>query len=156
MRWGRIVLTVPAPTGDAVQDAIYSGWLYAAVTTAPNLTSPGSFDGLFVTKDFGENWTKVGLITLPNTGTGAAAYQPAIPTNDISQEQYPIDIQVLGNLYLTLTADPTNPNIVYLGGFGGDNYPSGTGLIRVDRPISGMLTPWSPVPISPLTAVRWI
>ena len=54
-----------------------------------------------MTKDFGENWTHVGLITLPATGTGAAAYQPALPTNDISQEQYPIDIQNFGNISIS-------------------------------------------------------
>jgi subtilisin-like proprotein convertase family protein len=120
---GRIVLSAPAANGDAVQDAIYSGWLYAAVSN-----SSGTFNGLYVTKDFGENWTQVGLSTLPIL----TAYQPAIPTNDITQQEYPIDIQNRGNLYLTLTTDPTNPNIAYLGGFGGDDYPSGTGLIRVD------------------------
>jgi subtilisin-like proprotein convertase family protein len=121
---GRIVLTVPAQTSSAVQNQIYSGWLYAAVST-----SAGAFDGLYMTKDFGENWTQVGLTTLPELST---AYQPAIPTNDITQEEYPIAIQNFGNVYLTLTIDPTNPNIVYLGGFGGNNYPSGTGLVRVD------------------------
>ena len=35
-------------------------------------------------------------------------------------------------MYLTLTTDPTNPNIVYLGSFGGDNHVSDTGLVRVD------------------------
>ena len=120
---GRIVLTVPAVTSSAVENAIYSGWLYAAVTT-----SAGTFDGLFVTKDFGQNWTQVGLTTLPQLS--GSLYQPSIPTNDITQEEYPIDIQNQGSLYLTLTIDPTNPNIVYLGGFGGDDYPSGTGLVR--------------------------
>ena len=32
----------------------YEGWLYAAVATAT-----GGFDGLYLTKDFGENWTEV-------------------------------------------------------------------------------------------------
>ena len=31
-----------------------------------------------------------------------------------------------------MTTDPTNPNIVYLGSFGGDNQASDTGLVRVD------------------------
>ena len=50
---GRIVLAVPAPTGNAAEDAIYAGWLYAAVATPT-----GGFFGLFVTKDFGQNWTR--------------------------------------------------------------------------------------------------
>ena len=37
-----------------------------------------------------------------------------------------------GNVDLALTIDPQNPNITYLGGFGGDNYESDSGLIRVD------------------------
>ena len=120
---GRIVLTVPTPTGDALQDAIYEGWLYAAVSTPT-----GGFDGLFVTKDFGQNWTQVGLNTLPAIN----ANQQALPTNDITQPQYPITFSNEGNAFLTLIADPTNPNIVYLGSFGGDNYLSDTGLIRID------------------------
>ena len=31
-----------------------------------------------------------------------------------------------------MVVDPTNPNIAYLGGFGGDTFLSDTGLIRVD------------------------
>ena len=57
---GRIALAVPAPTGNAVEDADLRGWLYAAVATPT-----GGFDGLFVTKDFGENWTEVNIPTLP-------------------------------------------------------------------------------------------
>ena len=37
-----------------------------------------------------------------------------------------------GNVDLALTVDPQNPNITYLGGFGGNAYNSDTGLIRVD------------------------
>ena len=59
---GRIVLAVPAPTGNAAQDPIYAGWLYAAVATPA-----GGFFGLFVTKDFGQNWTKVRIPTLPRS-----------------------------------------------------------------------------------------
>ena len=47
------------------RDAIYSGWLYAAVSTPS-----GGFDGLFVTKDFGQNWTNTGL----NDGLASVQY----------------------------------------------------------------------------------
>ena len=57
---GRIVLAVPQPTPYANENAIYSGWLYAAVST-----SSGGFDGLFLTKDFGQNWTNLGIKTIP-------------------------------------------------------------------------------------------
>ncbi|MGA2706562.1 MAG: hypothetical protein ABSH35_36580 [Isosphaeraceae bacterium] len=120
---GQIVLAVPQPTGKADEDAIYSGWLYAAVSTPT-----GGFDGLFLTKDFGQNWTELGLNTLPPV----TANQQAIPTNDITQPAYPITFFDQGNSYLTLIADPTNPNIVYLGSYGGDNILSDTGLIRID------------------------
>ena len=120
---GRIVLAVPQPTGNAVEDSQYAGWLYAAVST-----TSGGFDGLFMTKDFGQNWVNLGIKTLPPVN----ANQQAVPTNDITQPTYPITFDSQGNTYLSLIADPTNPNIVYLGSFGGDNYLSDTGLIRVD------------------------
>jgi len=123
---GRIVLATPARTGNAVEDAIYAGWLYAAVSTPG-----GGFDGLFMTKDFGQNWTQVNISTLPPE-TGNLGYQQAVPTNDVTQPNYAITLLNQGNLYLTLAADPTNPNIVYFGSFGGDNFLSDTGLIRVD------------------------
>ena len=69
----------PRPT--PCENQLYEGWLYAAVATPT-----GGFDGLFVTKDFGQNWTQVGIKTLPPH----AAYQQAIPTNDITQPAYPI------------------------------------------------------------------
>ena len=50
---GRIVLAKPFLTGDPRQDLLYQGWLYAAVVTAD-----GHLDGLYLTKDFGQNWTR--------------------------------------------------------------------------------------------------
>jgi large repetitive protein len=122
---GRIVLAVPSPlpTDTVPENELYEGWLYAAVSTPT-----GGFDGLFVTKDFGQNWTQVGIKTLPPLGP----YQQAVPTNDITQPQYPITLLNQGNESLSLVVDPTNPNIAYLGGFGGDTFVSDTGLIRVD------------------------
>jgi subtilisin-like proprotein convertase family protein len=126
---GRIVLAVPSPTGNALQDEIYAGWLYAAVAT-----STGGFDGLFVTKDFGENWTDIQLPTLPPEGpfNQAVPTDSATGTDGAGTVNYPITDDNQGNLDLALTVDPTNPNITYLGGFGGNGYNSDTGLIRVD------------------------
>src|SRR5262249_2567657 len=56
---GPIVLAMPSRTGNAVQDAIYGGWLYAAVSDIA-----GNFVGLFMTKDYGQNWVSVSLATL--------------------------------------------------------------------------------------------
>ena len=129
---GRIVLSVPARTGNALDDAIYAGWLYAAVATPT-----GGYFGLFMTKDFGQNWVQVNIATVPP----AANFNQAIPTNDVTQPNYAITLLNQGNLYLTLTVDPANPNIVYLGSFGNTNndvagsynaLASDTGLIRID------------------------
>jgi len=120
---GRIVLAVPTPTGNAAEDAVYAGWLYAAVA-APN----GSLYGLFVTKDFGQNWTQVRIPSLPPLTSGGIAFRQAIATNNVSEPDYNI-LGNQGNYDITLAVDPTNPNITYLGGqlsFGQ------TGLIRID------------------------
>ena len=123
---------MPAPTGNALDDAIYAGWLYAAVATPT-----GGYDGLFMTKDFGQNWVQVNIATLPP----AANFNQAIPTNDVGQPNYAITLLSQGNLYLTLSVDPANPNIVYLGSFGNtvndvagsyNATASDTGLIRID------------------------
>ena len=71
---GRIVLAKPALTGNAAEDLLYQDWLYAAVE---NLD--GSFNALYVTKDRGENWTRVQLLDVPSTGL---AITIATPTND--------------------------------------------------------------------------
>ena len=55
-------------------DDVYEGWVYALVSNPG-----GALFGIFVTKDFGENWTEVNIPTEPNQG-----YQsnPAIPINE--------------------------------------------------------------------------
>ena len=68
-----IVLAKPALTGNAAENLAYQGWLYAAVENAN-----GTFNGLYVTKDNGENWTLVQLPNIPGTGSVKAA----VPTND--------------------------------------------------------------------------
>src|SRR5207302_538490 len=87
------------------------------------------FRGLYVTKDRGENWT---LVQLPNI-PGAASVKAAVPTNDTSgaNSYDPTSSRQTkqGNYNLTLTVDPTNPNIVYIGGSADFQ---GSGLIRVD------------------------
>jgi subtilisin-like proprotein convertase family protein len=129
---GRIVLAMPSATDSAVENALYGGWLYAAVSTPS-----GGFDGLFMTKDYGQNWTEVGLNTLPPD----ANFNQAIATNNIADPIYPITLLSQGNLYLTLSVAPNNPNIVYLGSFGDtvdqvsgtyNGIGSDTGLIRID------------------------
>jgi hypothetical protein len=132
---GRIALAVPFKTGNPSQDLLYSGWLYAAV-----VTPGGGFQGLYVTKDFGQNWTRVRLpvtgIVVPNN---AVAVQN--PSNDETLGDYSVVGSKLfgqGNYNLSITTDPTNPNIVFLGGTH-DGNPSG--LIRVD--ITKMFDPYN-------------
>ncbi len=61
---------------------------------------------------------------IPTLPILATPYQPAIPTNDVTQPDYPIDIQQSGQSTTSpWPSIPTNPNVVYLGGFGGDDYP---------------------------------
>ncbi len=124
---GRIALAAPALTGDPLKDTLYEGWLYALVATAStdgNSTDGGSLQGLYITKDYGNNWTQ---IQLPfNTGVGEI-------TNDNTKPSYN-PLGVSGNETMSLVVDPNNPNIVYLGGDIGNNGNSQfSTLLRVDN-----------------------
>ncbi len=128
---GRIVLAKPALTGNAAVDLLYQDWIYAAVEGGD-----GRFNGLYVTKDRGQNWTSAKLLNVP---TPTSAIGIAIPTNDQTQGTYDTTANQTtglasdhinnGNYSMTLTVDPLNPNIVYLGGT--SNFQT-TGLVRVD------------------------
>src|SRR5262249_10571997 len=117
--------------------------VYAAVATAT-----GDFDGLYVSKDFGQNWT---LVHLPVPGT--APIQAAFGTNDETNGDLnivtgtadgaalppPLVTPTLsqGNYDLALTVDPNNPNIIYLGGTDlrpglALDLPHAPGLVRID------------------------
>ena len=124
---GRIVLAVPTPTGNAAADAVYEGWLYATVSTPA-----GALDGIFVTKDFGQNWTQVRIPTLPPETSGGATFNQAIPSNNVSQPDYPLIGSTKfpqGNYNIAMAADPTNPNVIYVGGTADGNESA---LIRID------------------------
>jgi subtilisin-like proprotein convertase family protein len=128
---GRIVLAVPQLTGDLTQDIQYQGWLYATVVTTND-----HLDGVYLTKDFGRNWTRVRIPTLPpipGAGGGNSAVQ-ATPTNDYSAKNPDYDVAgnavfAQGNYDIAMTIDPTNPNVIYIGGTN-DGQPSS--LIRID------------------------
>ncbi len=135
---GRIVLAKPALTGNAAVDLLYQDWLYAAVETPA-----GHLLGLYVTKDRGENWTKALLGDLPSntvpefatpTNNDAAATPSYDPTSNLTGltatgSTGSTTFTSEGNYNLSLTIDPTNPNIVYLGG--SQDFQT-SGLIRVD------------------------
>ena len=75
-RQGQIVLGARTRRARAAEDPIYEGWLYAAVEPASR-----AFDGLLVTKDFGQNWTEVRI---------PSASANRIPTNNVNDANYPI------------------------------------------------------------------
>jgi hypothetical protein len=96
---GRIVLAKVPLTGNPVKDLLYSGWLYAAVAN-----TNGSLNGLYVSKDFGQNWTRVQLPSFFSIPTNDERDIPAQGRGDFS----PIGD---GNLSLVLAVDPTDPEI---------------------------------------------
>ena len=139
---GRIVLAVPDATGNAAEDPIYEGWLYAAVSNPA-----GGFFGLFVTKDFGENWTKVGIPNLPAVSTTRRPSPPTTSPSPIIRSRAEATFAAQGNYDLILTVDPTNPNVVYLGGSADGGQ---TALARVDT--TNIWDAHSLVPYSNFTA----
>jgi subtilisin-like proprotein convertase family protein len=122
---GRIVLAKPAPVaGATLANVLYEGWLYAAVATPT-----GTLDGVYMTKDFGQTWTKLRLPNLPYDLTPLVVD----PTNDTTQPNVdPTSSNVFqhGNYDLALTVDSQNPNVVYLGGT--QNGRANSGMIRID------------------------
>ena len=118
---GRITLARPSLTGVANADKLYQGWLYAAVAT-----TDGNFDGLYVTKDFGQNWTKVAL----PVSNGS-------PSNDFSLGTVADPSGGEANFALSLAVDPANPNVVYLG----SGTVNGGSVLRVDT--TGIADPYA-------------
>ncbi len=105
---GRIDIVHPALTGDPIKDLLYENWLYAAVSTPD-----GHFDGLYMTKDKGDNWVKVRLANAAPVKAGITS--ALVPTNDITNPDYEI-FGGQGNYDIGLTIDPNNPQVVYIGG----------------------------------------
>ncbi len=123
--FGRIVLTVPAATGNDAFDAVYEGWLYAVVDT-----TGGALDGIFVTKDFGQNWTE---ITIP---TAEANY--AIPDNQVpGLTNYPV---ITSPPDMAIAVDPTDPSVIYVGGDIPPGTPRRPDSFASTSPTSGTLT----------------
>ena len=121
---GRITLAVPDPTGNVAEDAVYSGWLYALVSDPS-----GALYGVFVTKDFGQNWTEVNIPTEPDEGYTTV---PAIPSGDVTQSNYSIigsKMFAQGNYNQAMAVDPIDPSVIYVGGTADGNQAA---LIRID------------------------
>ncbi len=138
---GRILLAKPALTGNSLQDGIYQGWLYAAVMVhngdlvqiPPFPQPPSSLFRIFVTKDFGQNWTPVIAPTAGLLPTNA--HNPINPvaftsTIDATGNGSPVgNYYFKGNFSSALAVDPNDPNVIY---FGGTDMFQEYGLIRID------------------------
>jgi large repetitive protein len=138
---GRIQITGPAATGDVLQDTFYAGWLYAVVSTTDgggtSFFGGGSLDGIYLTKDFGRNWTKVRIPVLDTNTLGGAGTPTAFPSNNETLPDHDIFLQSpgipgQGNYDIAIEIDPTNPNVVYVGGVGAAGIGPARGLIRID------------------------
>lgn len=119
---GRISLAIPAPTGNRAQDLGYQGWVYALVSTPTN-----NLDNLYLTKDFGQNWTVVKIPTVRRSVLDSPEWRT---TNDQTNSNYNIFGQngsPQGNYDQSIAVDPLNPNVTYVGGA-----LRPYGMIRVD------------------------
>ena len=129
--FGRIILAKPALTTNAAENILYQDWVYVAVEN-----TNGTFNGLYITKDRGENWTKA-VIASQQPIPAMAIPTEALPTNnnletntyDVTNPENPTAQVQNGNSNFSMAVDPSNPNIVYLGGTG--DYQT-SALIRVD------------------------
>ncbi|MFO0959111.1 MAG: Ig-like domain-containing protein [Isosphaeraceae bacterium] len=146
---GRITLAKPALTGNALTDTMLQGWLYVASARAAlggagdpilGAGAAAGLDGLYLTKDFGRNWTRVDLNVsgtpagkLPSNNTSLADVDPTSSRTPSNATAFST-----ANYALSLTVDPTNPNVVYLGS--SSEYDD-TGLIRIDT--TGIYDPYA-------------
>ena len=111
---GRIQLVTPKYiSNDPLANNYYQQWLVAAVTAAD-----GRFDGLYVTKDRGLNWTRLNLNTSGVNG-GNATTGGDLETLNVD----PAVVTPLNDWFtsfgadhsLSLAMDPQDPNILYVG-----------------------------------------
>ncbi len=138
---GRILLAKPAPTGDAFKDVQYQGWLYAMVVTPPGQTpititplgmlegvnlAPTPMAALYMTKDFGQNWTRV---RIADSGYNPLLNDATVPTNDYTNLDFPVLDD--GENSASIAVDPTDPNVIYIGGTIRAGYNQ-TQMIRVN------------------------
>src|SRR5262249_30133653 len=91
--------------------------------------------GVWMTKDFGLNWTKLripaaftGLLTAPSNDDQKADYDPLASGGTLGGQ---------GNYDVALAIDPTNPSVVYLSGLGGgSSNGKAFGTIRIDTTLT--------------------
>jgi subtilisin-like proprotein convertase family protein len=103
---GRVLISAVQPsTSNTLGNSLYAGWLYAAVVSAT-----GSLE-LYMTKDYGQNWTRA---VLPISVPVAPATATYASNNENNAQVDPFNGQ--GNFQSSLAIDPTNPNVVFVGG----------------------------------------
>jgi subtilisin-like proprotein convertase family protein len=141
---GRITLAVPALTGNPLLDSFYQGWVYALVAANGNdangLMQSSEIDGLYMTKDFGSTWTQVNVPMLmgnPTNNNLLPNVDPLSPHRPNQGSHFP-----QANYNISMTVDPNNPNIVYVGGT--DYEQAGLGVIRID--VTRISDPYALVP----------
>jgi subtilisin-like proprotein convertase family protein len=99
-------LVPPSDPNADLKNLIYSGWLYALTA------DPAGSTNLYLTKDFGRNWT---LVRLPNAGDSTDRTIPSNNGNLAPGTDIDVTTQ-FGNYAVTIEVDPNNPAIVYIGG----------------------------------------
>ncbi len=152
-RLGRILLAKPEPTGNPLEDALYQGWLYAAVmihhmgdagfpgdqVQFPNRPTdpPSNLWGIYVTKDYGATWTRILNPVDPNLGSQPTNwYNPLAPVTSTTPQVDPTGVGTpTGNYYFkanfssALAIDPVDPNIIY---FGSTDMYGSVGMMRIN------------------------
>lgn len=112
---GLIKLAVPAVTNSPLLNTFYSAWMYAAVATPT-----GAFDGLYVTRDFGRNWTRADISFITSAagtfGTNDESKADIDPASYTTLRRVTGQQGGTGNRALSVVVDPLNPFIVYVGG----------------------------------------
>ncbi len=130
---GRISIAAPEATGNRILDVNYASWLYAIVTTPA-----GGLDGIYVTKDFGQTWTHIRVpYAAPRERPNQTIPLHIFPSNDPNDNDNNLLLSGGGNPQgsydMSIVVDPTNPEVVYVGGADGDGASRSEGrLIRVD------------------------
>jgi subtilisin-like proprotein convertase family protein len=126
---GRIVLATPTLTNNPLKDLNYEGWLYALV-----VSGTGTLSGLYMTKDFGQNWTDVLIPQYITGGDGFGTDDYTLGNDNPFSAGSPEPAG--GNYDVSIAIDPTNPNVVYIGGSMttsiGEGGAGTGGFIRVD------------------------
>jgi subtilisin-like proprotein convertase family protein len=116
---GRISLAKPPTT-----DPRFQGWLYAVVANTND-----TLNGVYQTKDHGQNWVRLNLPGLPRLLSAPPFDERIFPSNDEALpnvEPFCTITGCSGNYHQSIAVDAVNPNIVYVGGRSVPN------LIRID------------------------